>query len=450
MQRSRRFLIAALGGLLAASVPALAYVGFVTVAERQEVSVTIYNSADLTLVRDKRAVVFKKGLNPLRYEWSGTLIDPTSLLAFPPAGVKVLNTTFPLDHGESLIWEMLAADQVAGPLAVQYFTSGLTWAADHLITLGGGGRAAMETWITVRNNSGEDYQDARFRLVVGEVRLVERIADIAQRFKQEAAGYAPPAAAAREAMMDMAGEEEMAYPAAAPPPSRSSGAGRRMGPSKPKAVERESLSELHLYAIEGTENVPNRGARRMRAFSYKEVAVRDVYRCVNPSGLVNAQRVVSFKNIKENKMGTQPLPEGRVLLFRARKDGNGFDGTGRLPYTPMGEEAEAPVGVTPGVTCEAHVKNVSHKVVDKDPLGRIKGWEDVTDWEIKLVNGSADPASFEVRQNQESPFTFTLKNAKAEDTTTLLIKEELGAFSSQTLKYQVAVKRGTLTEKKGR
>ncbi|MBI5496470.1 MAG: hypothetical protein HY904_15715 [Deltaproteobacteria bacterium] len=446
MRTPARVLTAVLVGVTAASAPVLAFVGFATVAERQDVSVTIYNSADLTLVKDRRAVVLKKGVNPMRFEWSGTLIDPTSLLAFPPPGVKVLNTTYPLDHGESLVWELQAAEQVGGPMSVQYFTSGLTWAGDHLVTLTGGGRASVETWITVTNSSGEEYRDARFRLVVGEVRLVERIAEIAQRFKQEARGYAPQAPA-QEMMREFAEDEAM--PAAAPA-SLSKASGGAMRASRPKAVERESLSELHLYSIEGTESVPNAGARRMRAFSYRDVAVKDVYRCVNPSGRVPAQRVLSFKNTRENRMGTQPLPEGRLLLFRATRDGNAFDGNGQLPYTPMGEEAEAPVGSTPGVTCEAYVKSFARKVVDKDALGRTLGWEDITEWELTLVNGAAEPATFEVRQSHEAPATVTLKSAKAENTTTLVVREDLDGFGRKVLRYAISVKRGTLAEKKGR
>ena len=40
---------------------------------------TIYNSEDLTLVRETRKVSFKPGANPLQFSWANTLIDPTSV-----------------------------------------------------------------------------------------------------------------------------------------------------------------------------------------------------------------------------------------------------------------------------------------------------------------------------------------------------------------------------------
>ena len=50
-----------------------------TVPDRQTVQLTIYNSEDLTLVRETRKVSFKKGVNPLQFSWANTLIDPTSV-----------------------------------------------------------------------------------------------------------------------------------------------------------------------------------------------------------------------------------------------------------------------------------------------------------------------------------------------------------------------------------
>ncbi|MHC4756543.1 MAG: anti-sigma factor family protein [Planctomycetota bacterium] len=51
----------------------------VTLPRRDKVQLTIYNSADLTLVRERRNLTMKKGWNWLQFMWANTLIDPTSL-----------------------------------------------------------------------------------------------------------------------------------------------------------------------------------------------------------------------------------------------------------------------------------------------------------------------------------------------------------------------------------
>ena len=56
-----------------------AKVDLVTLPEREGVQVTIYNSADLTLVRESRFLTLREGLNKLQFSWENTLIDPTSL-----------------------------------------------------------------------------------------------------------------------------------------------------------------------------------------------------------------------------------------------------------------------------------------------------------------------------------------------------------------------------------
>ena len=65
---------------------------------------------------------------------------------------------------------------------IRYFTSGINWAADYvaeankaekLMTLAGN--------VRVNNNSGEDYENAQIRLVVGVIRLVEEIPQLARQ-----------------------------------------------------------------------------------------------------------------------------------------------------------------------------------------------------------------------------------------------------------------------------
>src|SRR5437868_1168461 len=71
-----------------------------TVPKRDSVALTIYNSEDITLVRETRIVTFKKGVNPLQFSWANTLIDPTSVeikFLTHPEHLDLLDTTFPHD-----------------------------------------------------------------------------------------------------------------------------------------------------------------------------------------------------------------------------------------------------------------------------------------------------------------------------------------------------------------
>ncbi|MHC4736099.1 MAG: hypothetical protein ACYTDW_16810, partial [Planctomycetota bacterium] len=65
--------------IVAVANSAQSKVDLVTLPSRDTVQLTIYNSADMTLVRESRALTLKDGENKLQFSWANTLIDPTSL-----------------------------------------------------------------------------------------------------------------------------------------------------------------------------------------------------------------------------------------------------------------------------------------------------------------------------------------------------------------------------------
>src|SRR5208283_1412968 len=106
-----------------------------TVPARNTVQLTIYNSEDLTLVRETRKVTFKPGANPLQFSWANTLIDPTSVeLRFLTNREKltVLDTTFPHAKPQMLYWNVQSEMDGEATIEITYFTSGISWSADYL------------------------------------------------------------------------------------------------------------------------------------------------------------------------------------------------------------------------------------------------------------------------------------------------------------------------------
>src|SRR5262245_46179422 len=171
--------------LLATAISAQARINVVTLPGRDTVQLTIYNSADLTLVKETRTLTFRKGMNKLEFSWANTLIDPTSVefRALTHADqVEVLDVSFPPRVTNTLEWRINSEGAGEVVCEIRYFTSGISWSADYvaeankpeeLMQLAGN--------VRVNNNSGEDYENAQIRLVVGVIRLVEEIADLARR-----------------------------------------------------------------------------------------------------------------------------------------------------------------------------------------------------------------------------------------------------------------------------
>ena len=143
--------------LLLAAPAAWARINVVTLPGRDTVQLTIYNSADLTLVKETRMLTFRKGLNRLEFSWANTLIDPTSLefrAVTHADAVDVLDASFPPRVANTLEWRIQSELSGEVQVEIRYFTSGITWAADYVAEA-----TRTETTMTlagaVRNNRTE-------------------------------------------------------------------------------------------------------------------------------------------------------------------------------------------------------------------------------------------------------------------------------------------------------
>src|SRR5256886_17293027 len=86
-----------------------ARINVVTLPGRDTVQLTIYNSADLTLVKETRTLTFRKGMNKLEFSWANTLIDPTSVefrALTHVDEVEVLDVSFPPRVTNTLEWRI--------------------------------------------------------------------------------------------------------------------------------------------------------------------------------------------------------------------------------------------------------------------------------------------------------------------------------------------------------
>src|SRR6058998_1071054 len=116
--------------------PAIARINVVTLPGRDSVQLTIYNSVDLTLVKETRTLTFRKGLNRLEFSWANTLIDPTSVefrALTHPDEVDVLDVSFPPRVTNTLEWRINSEFASEVQVEIRYFTSGISWSSDYVL-----------------------------------------------------------------------------------------------------------------------------------------------------------------------------------------------------------------------------------------------------------------------------------------------------------------------------
>ncbi len=321
-----------------------------TVPKRNTVQLTIYNSEDLTLVRETRTVTFKKGANPLQFSWANTLIDPSSVeLKFLTAADKleVLDTTFPHDKPQMLYWNVQSEIDGEATIAITYFTSGITWKADYtLIADKDEKTVGFEGFVRVFNNSGEEYEDAQVRLVVGTINLVEKISQLAQIpvaavDKLERGEKRKLNEQVLKESLRNADDFGVIDQTAKPPPP------------KPKEIIKEGLSEYFIYTIEGTETINNGWSKRIRSLEAAAVPLKIQYRYRPAEYGDQLVRMYLLTNEKDSKLGTTPLPDGIVRVFRDNgRDGLSYLAEQAVKYIPIGDKIELNLGRDPNVIFE--------------------------------------------------------------------------------------------------
>jgi hypothetical protein len=429
-----------------------------TVPSRSSVQLTIYNSEDITLVRETRAVTFKKGVNPLQFSWANTLIDPSSVeLKFLSNADKldVLDTTFPHAKPQMLYWNVQSEIDGEAKIQITYFTSGITWSADYICIADKDEREmSFEGFVRVFNNSGEEYEDAQVRLVVGTINLVEKIAELASIAEQdvkklEEARLGDLRQKAAREMFDRGAMVMDAFAATPHEPAE-------------KQIVKEGLSEYFIYKIEGTETIKNGWSKRMRSLDGKQAPFQIEYRYRPQEYGEQLVRMYLLKNDEASKLGTTPLPDG---IFRVFRD-NGREGLSYLvqqsvKYIPIGDKIELNLGPDPEVFFElkklkvrrdnlwlqiqgkSQFRKIGENGVKIEENSALVGWDDHEIYSQRIRNYSGKDIQVEVRRTLPGHVVFrSLLEPKLHDYQTVDFKAKVAAGKTVDLLFEIVRHQG--------
>ena len=333
----------------------------------------------------------------LRFKTHGDVLD-------------VLDTTFPHDKPQMLYWNVVSELDGDAVVEISYFTSGITWAADYVcISDSAQEKMSFEGFVRITNNSGEDYENAQVRLVVGQINLVEKIADLARRgliSKDEARGLYDRDMRVRSLKRNDARME------------LESAVAGRMAASEmaPKQIIKEGLSEYFIYTIEGTETVKHTWSKRMRLLEGTSVPFDIKYRYRLGQYGDQLVRLFILRNDEAGGLGTTPLPDGVVRLFRDNgRDGLAYLTAYQTKYVPIGQVIELNLGRDRQVVHERirlrswrdnfwfqgkHPKlyfspTQGHQIKSNF---RVAGWDDREQWVERIRNYRSKPIDVEIRR----------------------------------------------------
>lgn len=188
------------------------------------------------------------------------------------------------------------------------------------------------------------------------------------------------------------------------------------GGQKLKEIIKEGLSEYFIYTIEGTETIPNQWSKRLRSFEATAVPFKVQYRYRPQEYGDQLVRMYILANDKESKLGTTPLPDGTVRVFRDNgRDGLSFLTAQHAKYIPIGDKIELNLGVDPNVVFELvklrtgrdniwlqiNGTDVFRQVgggIDIEVNSSVVGWDDHEVYTQRIRNYTAKAIDVEVRR----------------------------------------------------
>ena len=209
-------------------------------------------------------------------------------------------------------------------IETSYLAGNLSWNSDYVLTVGRDDKAAdLDGWVTIVNNSGTAFKNAKLQLVAGDLHRIE------QAYTRDA----------REAY-------NLAAKAAAP------------------QFTQEAFSEYHLYSLGRRTTVADKETKQISLLTGSNVPVEKVFVVTgqnfyyhnyqNPgTPLKDPVKVFyKFKNDEKSGLGV-PMPAGNVRVYQTDSKGNVlFVGEDRIDHTPKDESLTIHIGNAFDVVCE--------------------------------------------------------------------------------------------------
>ncbi len=371
------------------------YVGREVTMSRRHPTTGEEQSVQAKVLSAGNGVVLQVG-NQIETEVSGRLIYP-----------DVPGT---LRDRPTLTMQVESAAAGARDVELSYLTGGLSWQADYVAELNAtDDHLNLSGWVTLTNESGAQYPQARLQLVAGDVNMVQReMEPRAMRMDAMAAGMAPA----------------------------------------PKPMAEESMFEYHLYTLGRPTTIGENQKKQVALLQADGVACRkefllkgqDYYFSSQAGDIGRKMKVgvfVELKNDKESGLG-QPVPGGVVRVYK--KDGSGFlqfVGEDKIDHTPEKELLRLHLGDAFDVTADKHQSDFK-KLKGNGPANYVFESE----YAIQLKNAKKEQVTVKVQEPIPGDWEILSESAKhvkeAAHTASWLVA--VPPMETTTLTYRVRVK----------
>ena len=248
----------------------------------------------------------------------------------------------------TLVWRISGARKREQKLEVSYLTTGMNWKAEYVGELSEkDDRLHIGAWVNITNQSGTTFENARLKLVAGDVRRVRPQRIIRERPIE--------AFSAKTAV--------------------------------PEQFREKAFFEYHLYTLQRPTTLKRNQIKQISLFSPVTVACTKKFVYNGRRGGEKVDVRIVFQNNKENGLGI-PLPKGIFRLYK--RDGNSleFIGEDRIDHTPRNEKVELTIGQAFDIRVKRTVveeKRISRTTIERQVEVEIRNQKEKEDIDVAVV-----------------------------------------------------------------
>ncbi|MFC1650644.1 DUF4139 domain-containing protein [Candidatus Latescibacterota bacterium] len=224
----------------------------------------------------------------------------------------------------TLFWKLRSERKVETAAEVSYMTAGFDWHAEYTAVIDESEKKMeVSSWVSIDNNSGATYDNAKLKLIAGDV----------NRIKPEVQYKRMPSTMAMQ-QEDAAG-----------------------------SFEERGLFEYHLYELQGRTTVNNAEIKQISLFPNTAVKAEKLLIYDPRKNPTRVTANIEFTNSERDGLG-MPLPAGIVRVYKSDTDGAvEFIGEDAIKHTPKNEKVRLALGTSFDITAE-------RKVADSNRISR--------------------------------------------------------------------------------
>ena len=279
-------------------------------------------------------------------------------------------------------------------LYLAYLTGGLSWKTDYVANVRSKTSLDLTGWVTITNNSGIDYNQAKIQLIAGDVNIVRPMMTRAYAAK-----------GMRLMAMNAAATDNMVM--------------------EEVNITPENINSYELYTLPNMTTIKDKQNKQIALIEKNDVKYEREFNLnvpiyfgsysQNEFEKQHPQITYVIKNVPDSNLGIS-LPAGTVRFYENDKNGNlQFIGSNNINNTAKEDTLRLNLGNAFNISVSGKVKQIKERELNRKPSNQCYNVKTLKSYEIELTINNAEDSENKVVISQNFPqdYKITEENFKS-------------------------------------